>query len=281
LVWIFCVTTLIPPALFLLWSFSSPAHVAAFRAGFAAKAAEPLLARILGESDRWSDFIGLSSQRVHVPLRIPVRLHVCAILAAGFWFLHRFHRRAGIIALTILAVTIAWFFYMPNKGPRYLLILTPLFAIVLGYLAAFAGKCRTTPRLASAAVALVLATQLAANTYWIYGSRHANYPAVAAKLRQIIPPGASVYGITTFWLALYDHPYYAYDRTKLDYAVQTLHPQYMILHDRVMENGSGHGQDDFAEFRPAVMDFVRTHGTLAGRVPDEFYGNLEIYRVSY
>jgi hypothetical protein len=94
---------------------------------------------------------------------------------------------------------------------------------------------------------LVLLTQVGGNAYWLYRYRGANYQTVSRQLQSIVPPGASVYGIETFRMALIDRVYYAYDRTPLDFAVEKLHPQYMILYDRVMMNGSGHGEDNFAD----------------------------------
>jgi len=83
------------------------------------------------------------------------------------------------------------------------------------------------------------------------------------------------------WMALHDRTYYAYDRTPLDFAVQKLKPEYLILYDRVMVNGSGHGEDDFARLRAQATELVRRQGTLAGRVSNEFYGAMEIYRITY
>src|SRR5207248_1686488 len=97
-------------------------------------------------------------------------------------------------------------------------------------------------------------------------------------LRRIIPETASVYGVITFWMALHDRKYYAFDRTPWDFASSKLQPEYLILYDRVMLHGSGQGVDDFATLRGQLTAFVKEHGTLAGRVSNEFYGDLEIYR---
>jgi 4-amino-4-deoxy-L-arabinose transferase-like glycosyltransferase len=280
LVWVFFVTAFLPVVPYLLWCFSDAAHIACFHDMFTNKAAEPLRARIIGEADRWRDFIGLASQRVALPFRVPFRIHIPIILTCAFAFLFSKDRKLAIPALTLLAVNIGWFFYMVNKGPRYLALLSPLFAILLAY---FVAQSRGQPwhKIAIAAVVLVLITQVAGSAYWLYKFRTADYPVVARELQQIIPPGASVYGLITFWLALHDRTYYAYDRTPLDFATEKLRPQYMILYDRVMSRGSGHGTDDFERLRTEATKFVRSHGTLAGRVSNEFYGDLEIYRISY
>jgi hypothetical protein len=195
-------------------------------------------------------------------------------------FLFRRRRDLALSTGVLLFMNILWWLYMVNKGPRYLVLISPIFAVVLGYLMSQAKEVRVR-RLMLAACALVLLTQLAGNAYWLYKFRAADYPAVARQLREIVPLGAKVYGATTFWMALHDRTYYAYDRTTLDYAVQNVHPEYLILYDRVMVNGSGHGADDFGDLRAQATAFVRDHGVLAGRVSNDFYGDLQIFRVTY
>jgi 4-amino-4-deoxy-L-arabinose transferase-like glycosyltransferase len=280
LVWLFAIPALAMVGAYLLWCFSDPAHFESFRSVWLNKTGEPLSALVLGETSRWRDFIGLSNQRIILPIPVPVRLHVLLILVWAFVVLWRHNRKVAIPVLILLAVNLLLLTYLVNKGPRYLVILSPLFAVVLAY-AITATRNSRQSRLASVAVAAVFLTQLAGDAYWIYKSRGADYPQVARQLQHIIPPGSSVYGLTTFWLALHDHTYFAYDRTPLPYAVQYLHPDYLILYDRVMMRGSGYGSDDFAELRAQAGDFVRDHATLAGRVPDPFYGDLEVYRVRY
>jgi 4-amino-4-deoxy-L-arabinose transferase-like glycosyltransferase len=279
LVWAFVCGAALAILPYAAWCFSDQAHIQSFRDVYMVKAGAPLRDRLLGEADRWGDFIGLSTQRVSIPVRIPVRLHIAMILAAAFVFLFRKRREVAIPMAILVLLNVLWWLYLVNKGPRYLALISPVFAIVLSYLVASAAS--RWRRVIVALCALVLLTQAAANAYWVYRYRSADYSAVTRHLRRIVPPGASVYGATTFWMALYDRSYYAYDRTPLDYATGTLHAEYMILNDRVMVNGSGHGQDDFADLRTNAAAFVREHGVLAGRVPNEFYGDLEIFRIRY
>ena len=55
----------------------------------------------------------------------------------------------------------------------------------------------------------------------------------------------------------------------------------IVVGDRVMMQGSGQGKDEFGEIREQVLAFVAGHGTLAAAIPDPFYGDLQVYRVSY
>jgi 4-amino-4-deoxy-L-arabinose transferase-like glycosyltransferase len=269
-----------PAVPYAMWCFSDPAHAACFRDVYLSKTGEPMAERIVGEASRWSDFIGLGSQRVATGLRIPVRLHVALALIAAFWYLLRTRRDLFGPAATLFVLNALWWVYLVNKGPRYLVMLSPLFALALGWVVA-QSRGRSWEKAAMAVFALVMLTQVGSNAYWLYKYRRAEYPALESRLRSVIPAHASVYGATTFWLALHDRTYYAYDRTKWDYALEKLKPEYLILNDRVMVHGSGQGEDDFAVLRGRLQEFVREHGTLAGRVPDDFYGDLEVYRVAY
>ena len=186
LVWMFLGGALLPLLPYAAWCFSDSAHIASFRDAYLAKAGEPFRNRISGEIDRWSDFIGLSTQRVSLPVRIPVRLHVAVILIAGFWFVFRRRRDLAVSMAVLLFLNVLWWLYLVNKGPRYLVLIAPIFAVILGAAVSRAGKLRArTPVLA--ACALVLLTQVAANAYWLYKFRTADYPAVTRQLRQLVP----------------------------------------------------------------------------------------------
>jgi hypothetical protein len=280
LAWVMVAGAFVVMVPYFLWCFSDAAHIASFRYWYVDTPAAPFRERLIGEADRWSDFIGISSQRVPLLNHVPLRLHVAVILIVALAFFPRQNRRFGLAGLTLLAVNLGWLLFLVNKGPRYLVMLSPLFAIVLAYFAA-RSTGRWYHKLAVAAMLLVLLTQVGGNVYWLYRYRGANYQTLSRQLQSIVPPGASVYGIETFWMALNDRVYYAYDRTPLKLAVEKLHPEYMILYDRVMMHGSGHGDDTFGDLRTQATAFVRDHGVLAGRVSNEFYGDLEIYRISY
>ncbi len=278
--WAFALGLLASATPYAAWCFSDADHIASFRGIYLSKASEPFHERIYGEARRWADFIGMGSQRVQLPVRIPTRLHIAAGLTLGFFLLFRNSRKQATSLLLLLALNIVWWLYMVNKGPRYIALVAPLFSILLGTLAAFPQQRRS--RLAVwALIALIVFTQLGGNAYWLYKYRTADYAQVTRELKAIIPPASSVYGITTFWMALHDRTYYAYDRTEWAYALDRLQPEYLILYDRVMLNGSGNDVDTFADLRTRATSFVRQHGQLAGKVSNPFYGDLEVYRVSY
>jgi 4-amino-4-deoxy-L-arabinose transferase-like glycosyltransferase len=136
LAWVLVAGALVVLIPYFIWCFSDAAHIASFRAWYVETPASPFRERLVGEADRWSDFIGISSQRVPLLAHVPLRLHVAAILIAAFAFFPRQNRRFGLAAFVLLAVNLAWLLFLVNKGPRYLVMLSPLFAIVLAYFAA-------------------------------------------------------------------------------------------------------------------------------------------------
>jgi hypothetical protein len=85
----------------------------------------------------------------------------------------------------------------------------------------------------------------------------------------------------TFQFALFDRECHAYDRAAFSYTAEVQKPEYMILGDRVMMNGSGRGDDDFGEVRQQAFAFVGRMGHLSARIDDPFYGDLRIYRITY
>ncbi len=264
---------------YLVWCFWDAAHIASFRTAWIDKAQEPFMARIIGEPDRWADFAGFGSQRVAVPLHIPFRIHIVAALIAAFLTLASLRPKLASWLFILLLINAGWWLLMVGKGPRYMTAVSPLFAILFGVVVS--SSSGRTRRVWSAIVGVVLLTQVAGNAYWIYRYRDADYPSVASQLQAAIPPAASVYGITTFWLALHDRTYYAYDRTPFEFARDRLKPEFVILNDRVMVHGSGHGADEFHDLRSKLTGLAHQRGTLVAVVSNAFYGDLEIYRLSW
>ena len=280
--WAFAAGLALSLAPYALWLASDEVHRAGFRATYMSRATESSFwLRLGGEVSRLSDFIGLGSQRLPLPFHIPYRLHIALIIAGALIYLLRKRPRLAGELAAVMGVNFLWWVFMVNKSPRYIATFTPLFAVVVAAALVSLAKDVRWKRAAIAIGLIFGLSQLAGNAWLLYRFRRADYGAVTRQLRGIIPPGASAYGVTTFYLALNDHPYYSYDRTAFPYAIGTLGAQYLILYDRVMMHGSGHGDDDFAELRSQASEFVKSHATLAGRVSNEFYGDLEVYRVNY
>ena len=279
--WAYVLGLVVSIAPYGLWLASDGLHRAGFRATYMRRAVgSSLWQRLAGETVRLSDFVGLGSQRLPLPFHIPYRLHIALIIAGSLVYLFRKRPRlAGEIAV-LMGVNFLWWVFMVNKSPRYITTLAPVLVAVVSIALAAAAKDARWKRTAIAVGLLFGLSQLAGNAFVLYRYRNADYEAVGRGLRAAIPTGAPAYGIVTFYLALNDRTYYSYDRTPFAYAMTNLRPQYLILYDRVMMHGSGRGQDDFRELRNQATEFVKAHATLAARVSNEFYGDLEVYRVN-
>jgi hypothetical protein len=214
-------------------------------------------------------------------VKIPVRAHIAIAIVVSAIILWRFNRTATLDLAVFAVVNIVWLSFLVNKTARYFAISAPLFALALALAGVYLIRRASWPRTTAWALALVFGSQLAGNAVILYTFRTADYRKVTDQLRTAIPPEGSVWGITTFWLALNDHRYYSYDRTPLDYAIATLKPDYLILNDRVMLHGIGYGTDDFKDMRERANAFAKRSAILFAKAPDPFYGPLEIYRVCY
>jgi len=279
--WCYALTVLAAIGAFALWIHSDQDHIAAYRALYVERGTAPLSEKLQGEVSRYMDFVGFSNQRTPLPVNIPLRGHIALAIAAAFLILWRFDRTATIDLAVSVLVTLLWLTFQINKTARYLSLCTPMFALVIA-LAAVALMHKTKwKRAAGWAVAIVLVSQLAGNALLLYSFRNADYRTVSEQLRAAIPPGKSAYGLTTFWLALHDRRYFAYDRAPFDYALPALQPDYLILNDRVMMHGSGRGIDDFQELREQANAFASLHATLVATIPSPFYGTLAVYHVCY
>jgi 4-amino-4-deoxy-L-arabinose transferase-like glycosyltransferase len=232
-----------------------------------------------GEIMRYSDFIGIGSSKLPLPIQVPVRAPVAMLIVASLGVLYVRNRRLFWYLGLFLAAHMGWWYYLANKNVRYTAVAAPLFALIV---AAGCMSLASTPKHRKIVAALCLlygAIGIAGNAYLVNRFKNADYVAVTAQLRQAVPEGATVYGANTFWLALHDRRYYSYDRSGFDYAIANLKPQYLILYDRVMMHGSGLGADDFGAVRTKAAAFVQAHGEKVTDISNQFYGDLAIYRV--
>lgn len=238
---------------------------------------DPVATKFRRELLRYEGFIGYARADQGVPWRAPLRLHIALLVVASLLVLFRRNRALFFRVLVFLLPLMAWLCLMPMKAPRYLVIASPYLAVAVG--AALAATAESRTRWSRALVAtglLCVLTQVAGNALLIRQFRAANYPALTRQLQAVIPPGETVYGAVTFWLALKEHPYCSYHRNPFRYALVARKPTYFILNDRVMLQGDGWGSD-FATLRSVATTFLQEHGQLVGKVSNPFYGDLLIY----
>ena len=278
-VWGYIVGVLSVVIVFWLWSHSTSLHREAFVETYSRGARVPWFTKLHAEVIRYKDFLGVSNLRFSLPIPIPLRAHIALLILLSLVVLAWKNRQLlGWLSLVIIPYLLFWL-YLINKTSRYFAILAPLFAIAIAATSLALSKNRWLRIMAVASCILYGLSQTAGNALFLYKNRHADFLAVQKSLRAIIPAGESVYGAITFWPALYDRNYNSYDRLGFSEAIATRHPRYLILNDRVLVNGQGLGFDDWAELRGELQNYVTLYGQLVGRVPNSFYGDLQIYRL--
>lgn len=265
---------------FVLWAKSDPVRWTEFlriyREGEGPKLSDiPQL-----ELSRYRDFIGMANTRFGMHIPIPYRLHVVLALLAAFWILYRYQRSLCWKLTALIAPCMLWWAFLRFQTPRYTATASPYFALLLAGAALAIWQRRPAWRrgvvLVSAGFLLV---EVASNYALLYTFRKADYVQVSRGLERLIPRDGGVYGALTFWMSLNDHDYFPWNKVPLSYALNH-GARYLILNDRVLLHGSGFGKDDWAEVRKTATEFVEAHATLIGHVPNDFYGDLEVYRVN-
>jgi 4-amino-4-deoxy-L-arabinose transferase-like glycosyltransferase len=275
--WAFAAGLLLPLAIFVAWGMSDAVHRSEFISLYQGGEGHTLSEIPHLEWVRYRDFLGMGSTRVNLPVNVPTRLHIVLALFLSALALYRYDRELLKDILCLILPAMVWWAYERNITPRYIATGSPYLALLLAGAVVSLWKFKPKWHMAVAACAtLLLLSQVAGNALLLYLYRQADYAVVTRQLRAIIPADAHVYGALTFWMALYDMPYYSWNRTPVKYAVDR-GVNYLILNDRVLVHGSGQGTDDWVERRTEAADFVRDHATLIGHAPNPFYGDLEIY----
>ena len=265
---------------FAIWLLGSQEHVTAAKYMYGRSGGGTLVEVFAKEKLRILDFLGVSNQRLHLPFPFPLRLHIAMAIAAAFAVLLRRKPRIFWPLAIVTATYLIWLLRMPNPSSRYYAILAPVFGLAMGFAVTALSGTRWH-RTAMAACGLCIVSQVGGMALALNQARKADYVAVTAKLRAAIPAGHTCYGAMTFQFALFDRECHAYDRAAFSYTAEVQKPEYMILGDRVMMNGSGRGDDDFGEVRQQAFAFVGRMGHLSARIDDPFYGDLRIYRITY
>jgi hypothetical protein len=213
-----------------------------------------------------------------VPL--PLRLHVVVALLAAAYFLWRHNRELLRVLLSLALPAMAWWAYIRNPSVRYAAYAAPYYSLLLaGAVIALRERRPAWRRMVLAAAALLIVLEVGSNYALLYLYRKADYAALTRQFHALIPRDATVYGALPFWMAFAPQPFYSYNRTPLQYALDH-GATYLILNDKLMLEGNGWGEDDWVKVRETATEFVKTNATLVGRAPNPYYGDLEIYRVT-
>jgi len=264
---------------FVAWIFGNPLGVAGFREEYLQRATgAPMLSRFLQEGHRYSDLLGFNMVSFHDLESFPVRFPLPFCFLGASLLLWKMRRDWFYLELLLFLPTLLWFIASSNKSSRYLALVAPLIALVFGAAVASIRSHRGWCRTALLVCAAITAAQLSANVYLLYRAREANYTSVEAKLREMIPPGKSVYGSISFWLALHDHSFISYERTDPMMAANRFHAQYFIAGDRVLTQGTP-GDEQFFDNLRSGMAQVIARSVFVGQISDPYYGQLMIYKI--
>jgi hypothetical protein len=140
-----------------------------------------------------------------------------------------------------------------------------------------------------AAVVLIIgyiANQAGADGHQLWKHRTNDFAGFCREVRRVVPPGARLWANLGFWIGLHDYPY----RSQLSSFDDVLRfrPEYVLLYDADIWGGSSATlgrevpPDEWNRVVARNMEqLCRQRGTLVRRVPDEFYGNIEIYRLDW
>ena len=218
---------------------------------------------------RYADFI-----------QFPFRLHI-ALVSAALIVVAVVKRDKVQRAIALLVIFQLLFFIFVNNAAlivRYLTTAVPLVALLGGYWTwkLYSNKTRLS-LLTTAVIVLSLGvSQVAGNAIYLWQYRDADYLEVGRQLDAIIPDNSTIYGNMTFWLALRDHTFIHYRRTPWKKAVDYWQPDVVIMNDWTMT-----GQAERHELRQELYAYIEDHGELLGEVKNGFYGDLEVYKISY
>jgi 4-amino-4-deoxy-L-arabinose transferase-like glycosyltransferase len=263
---------------FAVWILTAPQGKEGFRTEYLSRAVKtPLLIKLVHEGHRYSDFLGFNVLHGHGLDWLPIRLPIPLILLFASYLLWKRKREWLYLELLLLVPSLLWLVYTVNKSSRYLSILAPAFALVLG---AAVASTKNDPRRKRGMLVLtmfVICAQGASNIFLLNGARKADYNKVETELRSVIPAGETVYGTITFWLAFHDRSFISYERTTPTMAADTYKAKYFIVGDRMMTIGDP--EDSFYEGLRSQLQKVKSNGTLVGHFPDPYYGDLEVYRI--
>ena len=269
-------TGLVP---FAVWILRAPLGGEGFREEYLSRAGEgSLWAKFVHEGHRYADVLGVNVLHGHGLERLPLRLPIPLLFLVASFLVWRYRREWFRLELLLMMPTILWFIDTVNKSSRYLALLAPVVALVLGAAVAALKGRPLLHRAMVVATGLVIAAQLGANVVLLRAARSADYTRVGEELRSVVPAGETVYGTITFWLALRDHPYLSYERTDPLVAAEQYGARYFVTGDRMMASYGGMDAAYYAEMK-AHLEKVLARGTVVGEFPDPYYGDLKVYRV--
>jgi 4-amino-4-deoxy-L-arabinose transferase-like glycosyltransferase len=246
-----------------------------------------LITNLLGESERYAAYILF-------PRRIVVFLVQVMAVFFGARSKSWINRQ---LALQVLIFVLLLPFWNPtNSTSRYFIVILPAVSILTSELFFRAWDAANAARdagqrlggylrLATAAILVAYAAnQMAGDAYAVWSNRNHDYARFIRQIREVIPRNSRIWGSASFWIGLYDHPYMS-QLTPTEKVVE-FRPEYVILYDsttwgnRSATTGVTVQLNKWFRERGEFMEkLCRDRGEFLKRIPNEYYGNIEIYRI--
>jgi 4-amino-4-deoxy-L-arabinose transferase-like glycosyltransferase len=208
-------------------------------------------------------------------------------------------------AILITALVLACVALMLRKLYLYAIMVAPLFWILTGastdkLLGAMVGNWqrRKAPILGGALIVTSLCVLSLPNLPLLMQNRYPDFEAAMQFVRQTTQEGKTALGISTYWFAHPDQPYYAWQQlvyyrrdqpeSSLEDALRGLHPDYIIMDDLtdsfLVEDKDIAELDAYSNIfvpKREMVDFLSSHTILLSQASNHIYGKIRIYQIHW
>ena len=212
-------------------------------------------------------------------------------------------RRAGSSDIKLVVMFAALFVsfgcLVPQKPTYYAILVAPLLWLLLAagadsLLPKEGWRASRQARMRTFLVVQLLVVLALVNVPMLIRDRYGDYQAALQLVEQNVPPGKSIIGQQTYWLARPDQPYFAWEQfafyrryypgTTVDNAFAGLHPDYVImdgLTDTFLSDDPGMMFHNVIVPQKGFLAFIASHATLVAQAKNDTYGNIRIYRINW
>ncbi len=206
-------------------------------------------------------------------------------------------------ALLVLAATlvIAYTALVRNKFVYYAILITPALDLLIAVLVLECSRQPWQGRLRDYASRILVwgltASVVGANFLMLGTDYWQIYQSVQSQINQVIPPGASVMAVETYWLGLYDHVYYSWELlpkyrhyrpgSTLEEALREFRPDILIIDGQMRAfiidpDPQGDPYRQYLQITPAELErFLARQAQLLIAFDGGDYGPVSVYRIDW
>jgi len=189
-----------------------------------------------------------------------------------------------------------------NKWPYYAILYTPVLSLMVAALMLHALQPGWHRQLRSYARPVLIwgicATAILLNLYALRlrGDGWQLYQAAQEAVNETIEPGDTIMAAQTYWLGLYDHVYYSWEKlplyqryapgSTLEDALREFQPDILVI-DRHLDYFISDDRTEtlYLEYkglpRTEMEAFLERNSTLVGEFDVEHYGPIRVYRITW